>query len=144
MSDKPSVDSIDIAGMRQFQDSVLTGVANVRLAEKPDAEDDIPVLPSLRSYQFPDIIASADGRAMLVYDKPLPDLVWWAEYDPDLAELSFITVGKKIFSFGSKIHHTVDTFLRLSDLIYLVQVDQNGEIVGAEERKLVVRRNGHA
>lgn len=144
MTNDKSSDLPDLQKLLQIQDAVLAAAANERMAEVQEREDDIPVLPDLQTYQYPDIIANETGRAMMVYDRPLPDIVWWAEYDPDLALLSFVTVGKKIFGFGSKIHPSVDKFLRFSDSIYLVQVDDVGKIIKAEERKLVVRRNGRA
>jgi len=123
---------------RTLQDAMLSVFADDMLAG-PEAP---PVLPSLTTYQTPDVLANERRQAMLVYDQPLPGMVWWAEYDPELAQLLFVTVTGQLFGFGVSIHHTVDRYLRHANSIYLTQVDKDGKIINAEERKLVVRFNG--
>lgn len=134
------VPEIDQDVFLSLQDSVLAVLAGQIAGGEGD--DRPTVLRSLTSYQTPDIVANFAGEAMLVYDQPLPGLVWWAEYDPDLAQLIFVTVTGQIFAFGTHIHESVDKYLRLATTIQLVQVDAVGKIINAEARRIIVRRNG--
>lgn len=93
----------EVQNAREWVDALLTAAVNERAELSPDIEETIPVLPHLQTYQHPDIVVNDDGQAMMVYDKPLPDVVWWAEYDPDLAELSFITIGKDFWLWGQDL-----------------------------------------
>jgi hypothetical protein len=134
----PPATPAELEEYKTLQDALLNVFADDLIAgpELP------PLLPNLLTYQTPDIIANERRESMLVFDQPLPGMVWWAEYDPDLAQLIFVTVSGQIFGFGVKIHESVDRYLRNANMIYLVQVDKDGKMVNAEERKLVVRYNG--
>jgi hypothetical protein len=141
-ADTDKLRDFDPANYRDLQEAILAAFANERVdARLPESR---PVLPSLHSQQTPDLIANEDGQAMLVYDKPLPDVVWWTEYDTEYNQLVFVTVAGQIMNFGMPIHPSVDKYLRHSSMMFLVQIDNEGNMVRVDERRVVVRKTGHA
>lgn len=127
----------DYQGM---QDAILTALANMNadasLAERT------PVIPALYARMSPDLLVNAEGQVLLLHEKPMPDPIWWVEYEPETRELMFITTTGQIMPFGLKIHDVVDTFLRYARVMYMVELGNDGKIVRADERRVVVRKNG--
>lgn len=127
---------------RLFMDMILNVVADNAVGL--DLAQKTPVLPSVYHTQsrIPDLYANERGVALLVYRNDLPGEVWWAEYDPALKRLQFVTLTGQVFDLGIEIHENVDFFLRAAGVIYLVQLDANGKTIRTDERKIVVRGNG--
>lgn len=125
---------------RALQDAVLTTLANMN-ADTRVAEQ-TPVIPALYSRMNPDLLVNAEGQVLLVHEKPMPDPIWWVEYDPEDRQLVFITTTGQIMPFGVAIHDVVDTFLRYARVMYMVELNDDGKIVRADERRVVVRKNG--
>jgi hypothetical protein len=122
---------------RIIQEAILTALANDRVDERlPDA---VAVLPSIHSWQNPDLVIGGNGEAALIFDQPLPDTIWWAEYDPELAQLIFVTITGQIMGLGVRIPPEIDRFLRYAKVIYLVQIDETGKMVAVDDRRLIVR-----
>lgn len=123
---------------RAFQDLLLGEMATITMREAARGED-LVVLPNLFDSHQPDLIANALGQVMMLYDKPLPYIIWWAEYDHDLAQLYFVTTGGEIWPLGVPVHPEVGKYLRFGNKILLVEINDKGEIIRAGERKLMVR-----
>lgn len=127
---------------RIIQDAILSALANDRVDERlPEA---VAVLPSIHAWQNPDLVIGGNGEAALIFDEPLPDTIWWAEYDPELYQLIFVTITGQIIGFGMKIPPEIDRFLRYAKVIYLVQIDDKGKMVAVDDRRLIVRDQGRA
>ncbi len=143
-----TAEPIDLAGqitltpdeVAFFKDAILTLMADERLAQV-DVEK-IAVLPSMFATCNPDLVANANGEVVLAFDKPLPEMIWFADYDPELRQLVLVTVAGQLIPFGMKIHDLVDLYLREGQKIFLVEVDNQGKIIVAQERKVIVRRQG--
>jgi diadenosine tetraphosphatase ApaH/serine/threonine PP2A family protein phosphatase len=125
---------------RGMQDAILTALANMN-ADASLAEH-TPVIPALYARMSPDLLVNAEGQVLLLHEKPMPDPIWWVEYEPEERELVFITTTGQIMPFGLKIHDVVDTFLRYARVMYMVELNDDGKIVRADERRVVVRKNG--
>lgn len=125
---------------RGMQDAILTTLANMN-ADASVAER-TPVIPALYARMSPDLLVNAEGQVLLLHEKPMPDPIWWVEYEPEERELVFITTTGQIMPFGLKIHDVVDTFLRYARVMYMVELGDDGKIVRADERRVVVRKNG--
>ena len=126
-----------------IQETILKMMADGRMSGRAPSDDMPNVLPSLHSTQDPDLISCANGQTALIYDQPLPEVVWWVEYDPDYAQLIFVMVTGQVMGFGVQIPPETDKFLRVARSMYLTQIDpETGKIVRVDERKVVVRNNG--
>lgn len=127
---------------RVFMDVVMTHVADQIVGF--DVARETPVLPSVYSSQkiMPDLYANELGIAMLIYKDTLPAEVWWVEYDPGPRRLIFVALTGQVFDLGMAIHENVDFFLRFAQAIHLVKIADDGAVLQADERKLVVRGNG--
>ncbi len=121
-----------------LQDAVLTALANDERARLPHGA--ATVLPALYTYMTPDLIAAQNGQVMLIHEKPLPAPIWWADYDPELKQLVFVTIGGQIMDLGIKIPPVIDGFLRAGRDIVLVEIDLEGNILNVQDRKIVVRQ----
>jgi len=99
-----------------------------------------PVLPSIVSGdRDAELVINADGLAMVLYNKPLPEKIEWVEYDMDLAILTFVTYEGKVQGLGMKVHKPFRKYLSKTKeivLIYMENAEKPREIYPA---KLVVR-----
>lgn len=121
-------------------------------AEKRDAPDvieergildqessDSPVQKPLKSIMKIDFIVNEKGQVWFCYDRPLPDLVQWIEYDLDLGRVTFVFRGGKMADYGEEIEPEVRTYLKKAESAYLVYMkDKKIEDMGVV--KLIVRR----
>lgn len=121
-----------------LQEAVLTALANDERARLPKGSP--TVLPALYTYMKPDLIAAQNGQVMLIHEKPLPAAIWWADYDPELKQLIFVTITGQIMDLGIKIPPVIDGFLRAGRDIVLVEIDLEGNILNVQDRKIVVRQ----
>lgn len=136
--------SPDLTGydMDALRDSILTAMANGAVDADPTRAVDTPVIAAVHSIMNPDLLVNDQGQVVLIHEKPLPDVIWWVDYDPDLRQLIFVTVAGQIMPFGLKIHDVVDAFLRFARVMYFIEIDDAGKIISTNERRVVVRKNG--
>ena len=106
---------------------------------RPDA----PVLPTLASQCPCELAVNEQGMAMVIFTKMLPEGIEWAEYDADLATLTFVTWSGQIMGLGMKIHLPFRKYLKMGKEIFMVQMTEDGqEIVVMYPADLVVRHIG--
>ena len=106
---------------------------------RPDA----PVLPTLASQCPCELAVNEHGMAMVIFTKTLPEGIEWAEYDADLALLTFVTWSGDIMGLGMKIHLPFRKYLKMGKEIFMVQMTKDGQdIVVMYPADLVVRHVG--
>lgn len=64
---------------------------------------DSPVFPSMSSTMKVDFLYNQDGKAWLLHDRPLPDILKWVEYDSDTENVTLVTRSGKIQDLGLKV-----------------------------------------
>ncbi len=122
-----------------FQDVVLRDIGSVLQDGIGPFGLERPVLPAIHSYMSPDLVGLSDGRVLLVYEKPIEVPIWWAEYDDDVRQLSFVTVRGEVIPFGQKIEDQMVPFLLPAQHVIMVQIDAGGQPVQITAQRLLVR-----
>lgn len=138
----PGVADLSGYNIDALRDSILTALANGQADDAPTKAVDTPVIPALHSIMNPDLIVNDQGQVVLIHEKPLPDVIWWVDYDPDLRQLIFVTVAGQIMPFGLPVPDVVDAFLRFARVMDFIEIDDTGKIISTDERRVVVRKNG--
>lgn len=129
--------------IRAVQDMMLAYLASEERARAPsDLLERMPVAPPLHGQMKPDLLVNDEGQVILIHEKPLPDTIWWADYDPEYKQLVFVSVTGQLIPFGMPIHAMVDAFLRHARVMYFIEIDQSGKMIRTDERAVVVRKNG--
>lgn len=123
-----------------LEEAVLTALANEHVGDQPGMGK-LSVLPALYTYMKPDLLATAEGQVLLIHEKPLPAPIWWAEYDPEYKQLIFVTIAGQVMGLGVEIPPVIDGYLRLGRDIALVEIDDQGNTLNIQERKIVIRGN---
>lgn len=104
---------------------------------------DAPVLPSIVSgNRDAELVVNGEGKAMVLYNQPLPETIEWVEYDIDLAMLTFVTYSGKVQGLGMKVHKPFRKYLSKAKeivLIYMEDAERPREIYPA---KMIVRHIG--
>lgn len=91
---------------------------------KPDT--DSPVYPSLMSQMKVDLVLNPQSDVWLIYERPLPEVMKWIEYDIEMESLILVSLSGKIQSFGMKVPPAMKKYLRLAKQVYAVRQDDNG------------------
>lgn len=101
-----------------------------------------PVLKSLKKTMKIDILVNEKSQVYFCYDRPLPDLVLWIEYDLDTGSLTFVLRGGRVVDYGELIIPEVRTYLKKADTAFLVYMkDKKIQDLGAV--KIVTRQLMH-
>ncbi len=137
-------DGVDLSGynLDALRESILAALANGQADDAPTKAADTPIIPALHTIMNPDLIVNDQGQVVLIHEKPMPDVIWWVDYDPELRQLIFVTVAGQIMPFGLPVPDVVDAFLRFARVIDFIEIDAEGKIIGTQERRVVVRKNG--
>lgn len=101
--------------------------------------EDTPVLPSLFSTMRTELLVNDSDIATVFHEKDLPQAIWWAEYDIDLAQLYFVTVQAKIIGLGFKIHDPLHEKLQHAKKVNFMKVSEDDKIGFPFVVPLVVR-----
>ncbi len=109
-------------------------------SRKPDA--DSPVYPSLMSMMKVDLVLNPDSDVWMIYERPLPEVMKWVEYDIEMESLILVSLSGKIQSFGMKVPPAMKKYLRQAKQVYAVRQDSNG-IQDMSIVPLVVRAELH-
>ncbi len=75
-----------------------------------------PVYPSLMSQMKAELVVNPESDVWLIYDRPLPEVMKWIEYDLDLETLTLVSISGKIQDFGMRVPPAMKKFLRSSKL----------------------------
>jgi len=103
---------------------------------------DAPVLPSLASIGGVELVVKDDGSALVLYDTPPEEQVFWVEYDMDLDLLTFVTWTGKVFGLGLKIHAPFRKYLRQGNSLYMVWMKDGETPTEIDNVVMIVRRVG--
>ena len=136
---------MDLSGynLDNLREAILAALANGRAdAGGADQAAKTPVIAPLHDRISPDLVVNDQGQVVLIHEKPMPDVIWWVDYDPDLRALAFVTITGQIMPFGLPIHDVVDAFLRFARVICFIEINAEGKIIRTDERRVVVRKNG--
>lgn len=101
--------------------SKKTAVPTARKAIPENAE----VLPTLSSQCECELVVNEYGQAMVIYTKQLAEGIEWAEYDIDLAMLTFVTWSGKVMGLGMKIHAPLREPLSKTNEMMLVETEDD-------------------
>lgn len=105
--------------------------------------DNAPVLPSIVSGgRDAELVVNADGLAMILYSRPLPEAIEWVEYDIDLAILTFVTYEGKVQGLGMKVHKPFRKYLSRAREIVMIHMENGERPKEIYPAKLVVRFTG--
>ena len=100
--------------------AIEKGVKGVKKFQK--MPPDTPVLPSLYTTMKTELLVNDGNIATVFHSKPLPQQIWWAEYDVDLSQMYFVTVKAKILGLGMRIWDPIHTQLQHAKLASLIKV----------------------
>ena len=67
-----------------------------------------------------DLMVNERGNIWVLHDKPLPMILNWAEYDADLATLTFVAQDGEALELGMTIHKPLQKPMSLAREIYVV------------------------
>ncbi len=79
-----------------------------------------PVYPSLMSQMKAELVVNPESDVWLIYDRPLPEVMKWIEYDVDLETLTLVSISGKIQDFGMRVPPAMKKYLRRAKQIYVV------------------------
>lgn len=104
---------------------------------------DAKILPPLAQYCECELLVTELGKALVVFNKTLPEGIHWAEYDMDLSLLTFVTWSGDIMGLGMKIHPPFRKYFKMADSITMVQMTEDkAEILVSYDVDLVIRNIG--
>lgn len=104
---------------------------------------DAAVLPPMASLCECELLVNEDGKAMVIYTKPIPEAIQWAEYDMDLSLLTFVSWSGNTMELGMKVHAPFRKYLRMANEIMMIELkDNNEKIASIYPAKLMVRNIG--
>lgn len=109
-------------------------------SRKPDT--DSPVYPSLMSQMKVDLVLNPESDVWMIYERPLPEVMKWIEYDIEMESLILVSLSGKIQGFGMKVPPAMKKYLRQAKQVYAVRQDDNG-IQDMSIVPLVVRAELH-
>ena len=105
--------------------------------------ENAPVLPSIMSGgREAELIVNVGSEAAVLYNKPLPESIHWAEYDIDLALLTFVTYSGKVQGLGMTIHKPFRKYLSKAKQIMMIYMENAVQPKMIGPVKLVVRYTG--
>lgn len=67
-----------------------------------------------------DLMVNERGNIWVLHDKPLPMILNWAEYDADLATLTFVAQDGEALELGMTIHKPLQKPMSIAREIYVV------------------------
>jgi hypothetical protein len=126
-------------------DDILAAKAKKNAREETQyiLPESAPVLPSIISGdRDAELVVNVDSQAAILYNKPLPEDIDWAEYDIDLSMLTFVTNKGKIQGLGMKVHKPFRKYLSKADEIMLIYMQDSKIPMSFVPVKLVVRYTG--
>ncbi len=116
----------NMAQVNELPESAIEkGVKGVKKFQK--MPPDTPVLPSLYTTMKTELLVNDGNIATVFHSKPLPQQIWWAEYDVDLSQMYFVTVKAKILGLGMRIWDPIHTQLQHAKLASLIKVSDDGK-----------------
>ncbi len=83
-------------------------------------DSESPIYPSLLSQMKVDLAVSPESDVWMVYEKPLPEVMKWIEYDIDLATLTLVSLSGKIQDFGKKVPTSMQKYMSRATQVYAV------------------------
>ncbi len=107
---------------------------------KPDP--DSPVYPPLMSQMKVDLVLNPDSDVWMIYERPLPEVMKWIEYDIEMESLILVSLSGKIQNFGMKVPPAMKKYLRRARQVYAIRQDEGG-IQDMSIVPLVVRAELH-
>lgn len=73
---------------------------------------DIPVWSkSINDQMKVDVAVSADGKVVVLHDRPFPDYLEWVEFDARSGEMTFVTAGGKLQDLGLMIYAPMNKYV---------------------------------
>ena len=87
---------------------------------------DIPVYPALMNSMKIGLMTNEASHVMLIHNKPLPNILRWAEYDTETTSLTFVMEGGKIQDSGLKVAPDIEDDLLDATELYAVQTNDDG------------------
>ncbi len=101
-------------------------------------DEDFPVYPPLMTQMKVDLAVSPESDVWMIYEKPLPEIMKWVEYDIELQTLTLVSLSGKVQDFGMKVPAPMKKYMARATQIYAVHQGQN-EINDMSVVPLVVR-----
>lgn len=101
----------------------LEGFGFSNFDRKTDTEN--PVYPPLMSQMKTELLISPESDVWLLYDRPLPEIMKWVEYDVDLETLTLVSISGKIQDFGMRVPPAMKKYLSRAQHIYAVHQGEN-------------------
>lgn len=93
-------------------------------SSKPAA--DSPVYPPLMTQMKVDLVLNPDSDVWMIYERPLPEVMKWIEYDIEMESLILVSLSGKIQSFGMKVPAAMKKYLCRAKRVYAVRQDEGG------------------
>lgn len=100
------------------------------------------LLPPLSTTMNVSLMVNPEGRAWLVHDQPLNEILMWAEYDIDTASLTLVMGDGKIQNFGMPIEPEMRDVLRRGRHFYTMYMEDT-KIVDCYSVPLLVRESSY-
>ncbi|MGE4313115.1 MAG: hypothetical protein AB7E85_02430 [Pseudobdellovibrionaceae bacterium] len=101
--------------------------------------EDTPVLPSLYKTMPVELVVNGGRSAAIFHKTPLPESIWWAEYDMDLKSMYFVTVTGKIIGLGFPITPVLHSKLYQAKVVNFVFVTEENMPITPYTVPLIIR-----
>ncbi len=129
--------------MKTYDDIDVLANPVVAQEKKYVISEDAVVLPPMASLCECELLVNEDGQAMVIYTKPIPEAIQWAEYDMDLSLLTFVSWSGSTMELGIKVHPPFRKYLRMAEEIMMVELKEDKQSLGSiYPAKLMVRNIG--
>lgn len=98
--------------------------------KSPEIMEASPVLPPLMQQMRACLVANKDGYAMVAHDKPLSEVVKWAEYDVKARRVVLVMLSGRMQDLGIVVGDDMEACLRNTPRLSLVFMkgDQVGDL----------------
>ncbi|MBI1326105.1 MAG: hypothetical protein GC136_00510 [Alphaproteobacteria bacterium] len=111
----------------------------IRKFELPEGAAILPPLWKTMAVEF---LVNDQNCATILHDKPIPEKIYWAEYDVDFKNLTLVTVKGKVMGLGAKIQPPIHKKLRNCKDLQIIMV-QEKQVKDFYKVSLVVRDTRH-
>jgi hypothetical protein len=101
---------------------------------------DVPLHEPMTKRMNIDLIVNKNSQVWLAHDMPFPGILQWAEYDVDMATVTFVTTDGRMQDTGLKVQPVMRRYLRQATVIDAVLV-QEGKIHDFFRVPLIVRES---
>ncbi len=111
-----------------------------KLYRMPD--NPLILMPLARVMNIELVVKEEDATTVVLHNRPLPRRADWAEYDMDLATLTFVTWDGAIFDLGIKVQPILGEKMARAVRMNMIYMEGGEKIAGVDYCPLIIRHIG--